>query len=316
MEQHNSTPSPSQSWSKETKSSGFEEPDSINNQTSKPTVNLDGRSTVMELANDSKFSAKQTSITTSSLNTMGTKRKHKNADVDRMQADSLKKGDPGSWTPDGNELPTARSTRAGVSDEVAQEFQVISNGNANIEGPQVNLQNEISDPDECAKATNATAMREAGKTDFSFKTKDEKRSRVANPTPPDPESSLPADPLVTLPDRSCVGDPTYEFDRPQFYVFDRGSTWKQIVYQLGKCMDDLLQLIRLCPLRDTEHSMSLKGYTSEQNMATFEDGYNTADDGGPLQIRESNGREHSRRNWDYASWIWLVVRTGTTDDDN
>ena len=85
-------------------------------------------------------------------------------------------------------------------------------------------------------------------------------------------------------------------DRPQYYVFDRGSTEKQRVYQLGKCMDDLLQLIRLCPSRDTEHSMSMKGYTSEQNMTTVEDGYNTADDGGPLQIRESSGYEeqHSR----------------------
>ena len=107
----------------------------------------------------SKFSGVQTTVTTSSLNTMGTKRKHKNAYADRMQADSLKKGDPGSWTSqNGNELQTARPTRAGVSDEVAQEFQVISNGNANIEGPQVNFQNEISDPDECAMAANVTAM--------------------------------------------------------------------------------------------------------------------------------------------------------------
>ena len=166
-----------------------------------------------------------------------------------------------------NGLQTARSTRAGVS-EVAKKFQVISNGNANIEGPQVNFQNQISDPDEYAKATNVTAMREAENTDFSLKTKDEKRSRVANPTPPDPDSSLPTDPLVTLPDRSCMGDPTYELDRPQYYVFDRGSTWRQRVYQLEKCMDDLLQLIRLCPLRDTEHSMSMKGYTSEQNITT------------------------------------------------
>ena len=186
MEQHNSTHSPSQSWSKETKSSGFEEPvgGSINDQKSKPTVNLDRRSTVMELANDSKFSGEQTTITTSSLNTIGTKRKHKNADDDWMQADSFKKGDPGSWPSEtGNELQTARSTRAGVSDELAQEFQVISNGNADTECPQVNFQNEISDPDEYAKATNVTAVREALKTDFCLKTKDEKRSRVANPTP-------------------------------------------------------------------------------------------------------------------------------------
>ena len=110
-----------------------------------------------------------------------------------------------------------------MSDEVAQDFQVISNGNANIDGPQVNFQNEISDPDEYAKAANVTAMREAEKTDYSLKTKDEKRSRVANPTPPDPGSKLAADPLVTPPDRRCTGDPTYELDRPQYYVFDRGS---------------------------------------------------------------------------------------------
>ena len=57
---------------------------------------------------------------------------------------------------------------------------------------------------------------------------------------------------MTLPDRSCMGDP-YELDTSI-----------------------------LC-LRD-------------QNMMTVEDGYNTADDGGPLQIRESIGYEeqHSR----------------------
>ena len=88
----------------------------------------------------------------------------------------------------------------------------------------------------------------------------------------------------------------YQEDRLQYYVFDRGSTWKQKVYQLEKCMDDLLQLIRLCPLRDTAHSMSMKGQTTEQNMTTVEEGYSTADDGGPLQIRESIGYEeqHSR----------------------
>ena len=52
---------------------------------------------------------------------------------DKMQADSPKRGDPGSRTSEnGNELQTARPTRAEVSDEVAQEFQVISKGNANI----------------------------------------------------------------------------------------------------------------------------------------------------------------------------------------
>ena len=93
---------------------------------------------MMELAsanplNESKFSGRQTTVSTSSLNTIGTKRKHKSADDDQMQADSLKKGDPTSWTSEnGNELQTARPTRAGVSDEVAQDFQVISNGNANL----------------------------------------------------------------------------------------------------------------------------------------------------------------------------------------
>ena len=101
------------------------------------------RSTTMEIAsatplNESTFSGTQATVTTSSLNTMGTKRKHKNADDDKMQADPLKKGDPGSWTSEkGNERQTARPTRAGVSEEVAQNFQVISSGNANIEGPQV-----------------------------------------------------------------------------------------------------------------------------------------------------------------------------------
>ena len=200
---------PSQPWSKETKSSGFEESagELTNSRDSAKMLemlitntNPVRRSTMMELASatplsESKFSGRQTTVTTSSLNTMGTKRKHKSADDDEMQTDSLKKGDPGSWTSEsGNELQTARPTRAGVSDEVAHEFQVISNGNANIDGPQVNLQNEICDPDEYARAANATAMREAEKTDFSLKTKDEKRSRVANPTPPDPGSSLPADP--------------------------------------------------------------------------------------------------------------------------
>ena len=109
MEQLNSTLSPSQSWSKETNGSGFEEPvgDSINDQNSKPTVNLGRRSTVMELANVFRFSGEQTTSATSSLNTVVTKRKHKSADDDRMQADSLKKGDLGSWTSEnGNELQT------------------------------------------------------------------------------------------------------------------------------------------------------------------------------------------------------------------
>ena len=137
--------------------------------------------------NDSKFSGEQITVT-QVLSTRWVRRgKHKSADGDKMQADSLKKEDPGSWTSEnGNELQTARPTRAGVSDEVAQEFQVISSGNANNDGPQVNLRMRSLTLMNTRKATNATAMREAEKTDFSLKTKDEKRSRVANPTPPDP----------------------------------------------------------------------------------------------------------------------------------
>ena len=73
------------------------------------------RSAVMELAsttllNESKFSGEQTTVTTSSLNTMGTKRKPTSAD-NRMQADSLKKGNSGSWTSEnGNDLQPARLT--------------------------------------------------------------------------------------------------------------------------------------------------------------------------------------------------------------
>ena len=64
-----------------------------------------------------------------------------------------------------------------MSDEVAEEFQVISNGNANIDGPQVNFQNEISDPNEYAKATNATAMRQA---DNRFLVEDERRETISS----------------------------------------------------------------------------------------------------------------------------------------
>ena len=117
-------------------------------------------STMMEFASatpliESKFSVEQTTITTSSLNTMGTKRKHESADDDKMQADSLKQRDPGSWTvrewerAANSTTNTSRSARAGVPDEIAQEFPVTSNGN---------LQNEISDPDEYANAANATGM--------------------------------------------------------------------------------------------------------------------------------------------------------------
>ena len=122
MEQHSLTHFPSQPWSEETKSSGFEESvdDLTNDQDSAKMPEMwimntisGRRSTVMELAsatplNESKFSGERTIVTTSSLNTMGTKRKHKSADDDKMQADSLKKGDPGSGTENGNELQTAR----------------------------------------------------------------------------------------------------------------------------------------------------------------------------------------------------------------
>ena len=148
--------------------------------------------------------------------------------------------------------------------------------------------------DEYAKAVNATGRENR----FSLKTKDEERSRVANPTPPDPGSTLPADPLVTPPDRSCMGDPTYELDRPQYYVFDRGSTWKQKACALVKQMDHVLQLIRSCPLRDTEHSMSMKRHTTEQNMTTVEDGHNTANDGETHNEnrREIQTQQHSKLN--------------------
>ena len=179
-------------------------------------TNLGRRSTVMELASVFLNRPQSQQVLSTRWVPRG---KHKNADDDRMQVDSLKKGDPGSWmSENGNELQTAGPTRAGVSDEVAQEFQVISNGNANIDGPQVNFQNEISDPDDTRRLRMRQLCERQKKTDFSLKAKDEKRSRVANPTPPDPGLSLPADTLVTLPDRSCMGDPTHELDRPRSWM--------------------------------------------------------------------------------------------------
>ena len=88
MEQHNLTHFPSQPWSKETKSSGFEESAGELTNDRDPAkmpemwvanTNPGSRSTVMELTsgtplNESKFSTEQTTVTTSSLNTMGTKR--------------------------------------------------------------------------------------------------------------------------------------------------------------------------------------------------------------------------------------------------
>ena len=55
-----------------------------------------------------------------------------------------------------------------------------------------------------------------------------------------------------------------------------------------KHMDHLVQLIRSCPFRDTEQSMSMKRHTTEQNMTTVEDGHNTADDG---ETHNENRRE-------------------------
>ena len=139
-----------------------------------------------------------------------------------------------------------------------------------------------------------------------MKTKDEERFRVANSTPPDPGSSLAADPIVTLPDRSCTGDPTYELDRPQYHVFDRGSTWKQKACALVKQMDHLLQLIRSCPLRDTEYSVSMKKHTTEQNMTTVEDGHNTEDDGDTKKIVEKSRRNTLVFVLNRSKWFKLV----------
>ena len=161
---------------------------------------------------------------------------------------------------------------------------------------------------------------------------------MANPTAPDPGSTLPADPLVTLSDGSCMGDPTYELDRPQYYVFDRGSTWKQKACALLKQMDHLPQLIRSRPLRDTEHSMSMKRHTTEHNMSTFEDGHNTADDGEThnenrrgiqaqqysklinlleathiLQIRESSGHEE-QHNRSFHETPSRIAHTSTREE--
>ena len=86
MEQHSLTHFPSQPWSKESKSSGFEESvgELTNDQDSAKMLEMwvmntisGRRSTMMELAsatslNESKFSGRQTTVTTSSLNTMGT----------------------------------------------------------------------------------------------------------------------------------------------------------------------------------------------------------------------------------------------------
>ena len=61
-------------------------------------------------------------------------------------------------------------------------------------------------------------------------------------------------------------------------------------------MDDLLQLICPCLLWDTEHSMSMKGHITEQNMTTVEDGYNPADNGETdnENLREIQMQQHSK----------------------
>ena len=121
MEQHNLTHFPSQSLSKETECSGFEETvgDSTNEQHSAKmpemwiaNTNPGRRSTVMELAsatplNESKFCGEQTTVRTSSLNTMGTKGKHKSADDNKIaprlsQERRSWELDVGEWEPAAN----------------------------------------------------------------------------------------------------------------------------------------------------------------------------------------------------------------------
>ena len=234
MEQHNSTPSPSQSWSKETKSSGFEEPvgDSISDQNSKPTVNPGRRSTVMKLANDSKFSGGQTTITTSSLNTMGTK--YKSADEDRMQADDNMNGvrpKAEAWRPIHNRYVQSAPSAEMISGSLIHD--------------RADEHNQL--PDDVA----------------SMESKEHKQMDLAGIQAEYHEQQLRKWlSMVAQGNDAKHGDvnsrqEAYQEDRPQYYVFDRGSTWKQKIYQLEKCMDDLLQLIRRCPLRDTEHSMSM-----------------------------------------------------------
>ena len=74
--------------------------DSINHRNSKPTVNPGRCSTVMDPVsatplNESKFSGEQTTITTSSLNTMGTKKK--SADDDGLSRERSWELDVGEW---------------------------------------------------------------------------------------------------------------------------------------------------------------------------------------------------------------------------
>ena len=57
----------------------------------------------------------------------------------------------------------------------------------------------------------------------------------------------------------------------------------------------------------------MKGYTSEQNMMTVEDGYNTADDGGLLQIRESSGFEEQHRR-SFHETSWRIAYTSTREE--
>ena len=248
MEQHSSTPSPSQSWSKATKSSGFEESvvDSINDQNSKPTVNPGRRSAVMELANDSKFSGEQTTIATSSLNTIGTKRKYKSADDDRMQVYENMNG----------VIPKAEASRPTRS-RYAQNTPSTEMISGSLLHGHADKYNQL--PGELVAPMESKEHKEMDDLAGTQAHHHEQQWRR--------ELSI-----VAQDNDAKYGDvnsrqEAHREDRPQYYVFDRGSTWKHKVYQLVKCMDDLLQ-IRLCPLRDTERSTSTKGHTSEQNMTT------------------------------------------------
>ena len=93
-----------------------------------------------------------------------------------------------------------------------------------------------------------------------------------------------------------MGHPLFELDRPQYCVFDRGSTWKQKACVLVNKMNHVPQLIRSCPLPDTEHPTSMKRHTGEQNMSTVEDGHHTADDGETHNEirREIQTQQHSK----------------------
>ena len=109
------THSPSQSWSKETQSSGFEESvsNSTNDQDSAKmsemlitTVNPGRRSTVMELASE-------TTVATSSLNTMGTKSKNTSKGKDN-HVDVVETEQP---QPSSETASTMSAIESGLADE-------------------------------------------------------------------------------------------------------------------------------------------------------------------------------------------------------